>query len=262
MKPVYLKTLLIAAIISMACTTKVSEWVLLNSFADKYRLVYYHKGDQATEVVTQHKELERWSETTNIVFKSEVKQAVSDPYYALYYGNRLFGEYDDYSSVKSINTSPVRDKVVEELLAGKLCVMLYLKSGNSEKDNQGLQVIKKSLDSSPFSEIITLIEIDRGSTTEKHLVSLLLNVESDLKEIDEPMLFGVFGRFRALEPLLGRGITEDNIKLLIDFLTADCSCLIKDNLPGVSILCKADWKRPSPALVNVILDANPSLLHR
>lgn len=258
----FLKILLVAAILSMACTTKVSEWVLVNSYADKYTLVYYHKGETDQEAARHNKEIEAWQKTANIIFRSEVKADIKKPHYALYYGTRLFGEYEDFGSLKGIDTSPARDKVVEELMAGKLCVMVYLKSGNSEKDEKGLQVIKKSLSTSPFRDIITLMEIDRGSQPEKHLVSLLLNVESDLKDISEPMLFGVFGRFRALEPLLGRGITEENISLLIDFLTADCSCLIKDNLPGISILCRADWEKPGPALVNAILDANPYLMHK
>jgi hypothetical protein len=86
----------------------------------------------------------------------------------------------------------------------------------------------------------------------------LLNVEDDLKTIPEPMLFGIFGRFKALEPLLGKGITEENIRLMIDFLTADCSCLIKDNLPGTDILFTNNWDNPTTALVNKILDENPS----
>ena len=262
MKPVYLKVLIIAAIMSMACTTKVSEWVLLNSFADKYRLVYYHKGSTGDEAAEQNRKIENWSGTTNIVFRSAINETIDKPYYALYYGDRLIEKYDNYSSISDITSSPLREIVVEDLMAGKLCVMLYLKSGNDEKDDQGIQTTKKALAASPFRDIITFIELERSSIPEKHLVSMLLNVESDLKEIYEPMLFGVFGRFRALEPLLGRGITEENITLLIDFLTADCSCLIKDNLPGMSILCKAKWERPAPAMVNAILDANPYLLHK
>lgn len=262
MKSFYLKLILIAAILGMACTTKVSEWVLLNSFADKYRLVYYHNGNPGAEAMRQNKMLEEWTKSANIIFNTEVKTGVDNPYYELYYGNRLFEEYKDFKSINGLNSSPLREKVVEELMTGRLTVMLYLKCGNSEKDKKGLETITKSLDRSPFRNIVTLIEIERSSIGENHLVSLLLNVESDLKEINEPMLFGVFGRFRALEPLLGKGIIEENIHLMIDFLSADCSCLIKDNLPGISILCKADWENPEPALVNAILDANPYLLHK
>jgi hypothetical protein len=90
---------------------------------------------------------------------------------------------------------------------------------------------------------------------------MLLSVEDDLKSIAGPMLFGIFGRFKALEPLLGKGISEENISLMIDFLTADCSCLIKDNLPGTDILFTNNWDNPATAMVNKILDENPSLQH-
>jgi len=88
---------------------------------------------------------------------------------------------------------------------------------------------------------------------------MLLNVEDDLKYISEPMLFGVFGRFKALEPLLGKGITEENINLMIDYFTAECSCLIKDDLPGTDILFNGNWDNPAPALLNKIIDDNPAL---
>ena len=73
------------------------------------------------------------------------------------------------------------------------------------------------------------------------------------------MLFGSFGRFKALEPLLGRGITEENIHLMIDYFTAECSCLIKDDLPGTDILSPDQWENPQTALLNKIIDDNPSL---
>jgi len=146
-------------------------------------------------------------------------------------------------------------------MAGKLCVMLYLKTDIAEKDEPGLRLVKKTVTASPFGKIIPVIELSRNSMEEKHFASMLLNVESDLKDIREPMLFGIFARFKALEPLLAKGISEENINLMIDFLTADCSCLIKDNLPGTDILFTNNWENPAPALVNRILDENPSLLH-
>jgi len=45
----------------------------------------------------------------------------------------------------------------------------------------------------------------------------LLNVEDDLKTIPEPMLFGCVWKVQALEPLLGKGITEENIRLIDRF---------------------------------------------
>jgi len=137
-----------------------------------------------------------------------------------------------------------------------------LKSGIQEKDDKGLEVVKKSVADSPFGSVVTVVELDRKSTEEGQLVSMLLNVESDLKEIEEPMVFGIFGKFRALEPLLAKGISQENINLMLNFFTANCSCLIKDDLPGVSILFNGNWDNPQTALVNKIIDANPHLEHQ
>lgn len=261
MKPLYIKTLILAGLLSLACTTKVSEWVLLNSLPDSYLLVYYHKTPLSESIRNQNKEVAEKLKTANIRFRTLLKEDIREPHYTLIYDNRVFSEYADYKELNGIAFSPMRNKIASELMAGKLCAMLYLKSGNPEKDEKGLQVLRKTIATSPFGEIITVVELNRNSVEEKHLVSMLLNVESDLKDIREPMLFGVFGRFRVLEPLLAGGISEENINLMIDFLTADCSCLIKDDLPGINILFDGTWDNPLPAMVNRILDENPELVH-
>src|SRR5690554_599463 len=249
------KILLIAAIVlSLACTTKVSEWFLLNAAPDNYLLVYYHKDPIPESIEKNHVELEQENISANVIFKPILKASIDKPYYALYYKNRLFSTYHDFKSVEKLFVSPVRNKIAEELLAGKLCALVFLKSGNDAKDNEYLQVVNNTIAASPFSKIVKVIEIDRESGQEQDFISMLLNVEHDLKDINEPMLFGVFGRFRVLEPLLAKGISKENINLLLGFLTADCSCLIKDNLPGINILCRNQWLDPKQALVNNILD--------
>lgn len=262
MKPVYLKSIVIAGLISMACTTKVSEWVLLNSAPAEYTLIYFHKDPLSESEKQQNTMVIKDILPANIQFRSLIKKDIVSSYYALFYRNRLFSKYNDFREIRNLASSPLREKIAGELMSGKLCVMLYLKSDIREKDEAGLGVIRRSIASSPFGHIITVIELSRNDISEKHFVSMLLNVESDLKDIREPMLFGIFGRFKALEPLLAKGITEENVRLMISFLTADCSCLIKDNLPGTDILCAATWENPAPALVNKILDENPSLMHK
>ena len=261
MKPSYLRILIILGFLSLACTTKVSEWVLLNSEANMYTLVYFHKDAVPEIIQKQNDELGKTISTANIRFTSLAKDNIDKPYYALYYKNRLFSKYTDIKELRNLTTSPLREKVAAELMAGKLCIMLYLKTDDKTKDDKGLQSLQNALNSSPFKEVITVIELSKNNIEEAHLVSMLLNVESDLKTIPEPMLFGIFGRFKALEPLVAGGITEENIGQMIYFLTADCSCLIKDDLPGTDILFTNDWDSPEPALVNKIIDANPSLEH-
>lgn len=261
MKPIYIKIIIVAGMISLACTTKVSEWVLLNAIPNQYTLVYFHKTPVNEKTRTQNTILDKNISEANIQFKNVLKEDVEQPYYALYYENRLFSKYNDPEKLKNLISSPLRDKIAGELKAGKLCVLLYLKSDVKEKDDRGIETVKNALTNSPFGEIIPLIELSRNNPGENHFISMLLNVEDDLKGIKEPMLFGIFGRFKALEPLLALGITEENINLMIDFLTADCSCLIKDNLPGTDILYINKWDSPSTALVNSILDSNPFLMH-
>ena len=261
MKRINLKILIVGALISIACTTKVSEWVLLNSVPEKYLLVYFHKNELSEVENKQNREIESRFKSANLLLKTIRRDELEKPYYGLYFNNQLISEYADRRALDKIAISPLREKITSDLINGKLCVMLYLKSGNSDKDEEGLEIITKTIKNSTFGNIISIVELDRNSADESLFVTLLLNVENDLKEIHEPMLFGIFGRFRSLEPLMAKGISEENINLMIDFFTADCSCLIKDNLPGRSILYSGDWESPQPALVNTILDANPELMH-
>jgi len=262
MKPKFLKIILLGALLSLACTTKVSEWVLLNTLPTYYSLIYFHKDQLSENEIKQNSEISNNINGANILFKSIQKNDIIKPYYGLYYNNRFFSEYDGPGTLVGLTSSPLREKIAKELMAGKLCVMLYLETGIREKDEERMQIVKKTVEDSPFSKIITVIKIYRNDKDENHFVSMLLNVEDDLKYINEPMLFGIFGRFKALEPLVSKGITEENVNLMINFLTADCSCLIKDDLPGTDILYTSNWENPVIALVNKILDENPSLIHK
>ncbi len=251
--------ILLAGIMSLACTTRVSEWVLLNSLPNAYTLIYFHKTALSESSKKQNQALSEKIKPANIQFQAVNRPGIDGPYYGLYYQNRLFSKFETADEMAGLSSSPLREKIAAELMAGKLCVMLYLKTDNKEKDEKGLNTLRQAIASSPFSEIITVVELSRNSEDEHHFASMLLNVEDDLKDIQEPMLFGIFGRFKALEPLLGKGISEGNINLMIDYFTAECSCLIKDDLPGTDILFTNKWVNPKTALLNQIIDDNPEL---
>jgi len=251
--------ILLAGLISLACTTRVSEWVLINSLPTKYTLVYFHSGPLSETVKKHNQALVESIKTANIRFKAVKRPGINKSYFGLYNKGRSFSTYHTHDELKGLTTSPLRKHIAAELMAGKLCVMIYLKTDDREKDDKGLKALHKAIRSSPFGNIITVVELSRNSREEYHLASLLLNVEDDLKGIREPMLFGVFGRLKALEPLVGKGISVENIRLMIDYFTAECSCLIKDDLPGTDILFAGKWENPQPALLNAIIDANPML---
>lgn len=255
----YIRVIILAGILSLSCSTRVSEWVLVNILPEKYTLVYFHGGEITDGEVKQNESIKAAMEQANIQFRTSRKGGIPTPYYILYYRDRVFARYNSVPEIKQLCTSPLRRSIAAELLSGKLCVMLYLKTGDEEKDTKGWQALQKFMLTSPFREVITVVELNRDSGLETHFTNMLLHVEDDLKDIREPMLFGIFGRFKALEPLVAGGITEENIRLMVDYFTAECSCVIKDALPGTDILYAGSWDNPKPALVNAIIDANPSL---
>ncbi|HLN56676.1 MAG TPA: hypothetical protein VK207_11820 [Bacteroidales bacterium] len=262
MRTFFARVIVLAGILSLACTTKVSEWVLLNADPGRYTLVFFHKNAPAGNLNSRNELLAKSFNGANITFRDVVKDDAVQPYYALYYGSRLFSRYDDPEQLDGLVSSPAREKIAGEIMKGKLCVMVYLNSGIKEKDEKGMAELKKAIAASPYSAIVPVVSIDRNDPAEKHFISMLLNVEADLKGFREPMLFGVFGKFKALEPLVSNGITAENVNYMLEFLTADCSCLIKDDLPGTDILYSGKWDAPATAMVNAILDANPSLMHQ
>jgi hypothetical protein len=89
---------------------------------------------------------------------------------------------------------------------------------------------------------LAMIEVDRADETEKYLVRTLLAVEPDLAEIKHPMVFPVYGRARALEPYIGKGIHRDNLIECVEFVTGACSCTVKEQNPGMDLLVRFDWE--------------------
>jgi hypothetical protein len=92
---------------------------------------------------------------------------------------------------------------------------------------------------------------------------MLLRSEPDLAERSDPMVFPVFGRGRALLPLVGAGITARNIHDSAAFLVGACSCEVKELNPGFDLLLAANWEglltqdgAPLPAAVPS-RDVNP-----
>jgi hypothetical protein len=85
--------------------------------------------------------------------------------------------------------------------------------------------------------------VTHGQPEEPVLLASLLHLEPDLLELkDKPMVFAVFGRGRAIEPLVGAGINEQNIMDMSFYLCGPCSCQIKSMNPGKDLLVACDWE--------------------
>jgi len=164
------------------------------------------------------------------------------------------------STVSALFDSPVRQKLVERLSEGQTAVWIFLESGKADKDKAALEFLEKELETATqeltkeaesipddwgmpkFTYEFSILSLSRTDPNESMLSELLLNSEPDLDEYaDEPVIFPVFGRGRALYALVGEGITEDNIRETIGFLVGACGCEIKMMNPGVDLLLAANW---------------------
>jgi hypothetical protein len=165
-------------------------------------------------------------------------------------------------AVASLVDSPLRGELIRRLADGQTAVWLMLECGQAEKDDavaakledeleqlsQRLQLPELTsapedalLSTAPLQVTFSLLRVPRSVAAEQPLVEMLLGSEPDLMEFDEPMAFPVFGRGRALLPLIGAGITPDNIHESAAFLVGACSCEVKDLNPGFDLLLTANW---------------------
>lgn len=204
-------------------------------------------------------------------------------------------------AIAALADSPLRQELRQRLLAGQSAIWLLLECGDAEKDAAALRTLEESLLAAqekielpegvitqeqatnatdpkvresadilysdlPLAVTFSTLRLSRDNPAEQALLAMLLQVEPDLADFtDEPMAFAIFGRGRALEPLIGGGVTEENILEAASYLCGACSCEIKEQNPGMDLLLTADWSavdsapkietvvshgtQPSPAIV-------------
>ena len=164
-------------------------------------------------------------------------------------------------TVARLTDSPIRNALVRRLADGQTAVWLLLESGQSEQDDAAAMLLQeqlkkleqelklpeltdssedKLLSAAPLHVAFSILRVPRGDA-EQPLIQMLLHSESDLVERSDPMVFPVFGRGRALLPLIGAGVTAENIHDSAAFLVGACSCEVKEQNPGFDLLLAADW---------------------
>ena len=181
-------------------------------------------------------------------------------------------------NANQIAESPVRREVMSRILKGESAVWLMVESGNREVDDAAfskmkgfLKTAEKELElpegvigAARAREAVALgqfldetnvldseielklafsrLRMSRESAREGPFLDMLMHMESDLKDLkDKPMFFPIFGKGRALEPLIGEGIDEDNVLDYCAYITGACSCEVKKQNPGIDLLTRLDW---------------------
>jgi len=170
--------------------------------------------------------------------------------------------------------SPARRELMRRILRGDSAVWVIVDSGDSEKDQAAEAQLTESMteaggkleipdgvigqDSEPTGGYVdpenvlqsdvplkigfSVMRIQRTEPDEQVFLQMLLNIEDDLGEYaDQPIVFPVFGRGRFLEPLIGLGVTRDNVFEASMYLCGACSCEVKDQNPGMDLLMSMNW---------------------
>lgn len=164
-------------------------------------------------------------------------------------------------AIAHVADSPLRQEIVRRLVDGQTAVWLLLEGSQAEQNDaaaklldEKLKMLEKELKlpeltdasedkllaATPLQLMFSVLRVPRGDA-EHPLIQMLVNSESDLPERSDPMVFPVFGRGRALLPLVGAGITANNIHDSAAFLVGACSCEVKEQNPGFDLLLAADW---------------------
>jgi hypothetical protein len=165
-------------------------------------------------------------------------------------------------AIAALVDSPLRQELVRRLAAGETAVWLLLECGDAERDEAAAALLTAELEKLqeelelpeltaapedalladvPMDVSFSLLRVPRAEPAEEALVAMLVGSESDLAERNDPMVFSVFGRGRALLPLVGAGITAENVHDSAAFLVGACSCEVKELNPGFDLLLTADW---------------------
>ncbi len=187
---------------------------------------------------------------------------ISSPFGVHLYSGKLSEE-----EMPTLVNSPARQELASQLEQGKAGIFVFLPGSNKESNEKAEKIIQGVLDDVKSGKVnlyvspalafaqdeedgedvpptteVGFVKIDRNDKAEDWFVRCLLTLEPDLKETEEPILFTVYGRGRALFSCLGEGIHPDNLVQDIEFITGACSCTVKEQNPGVDLLIQYDWE--------------------
>lgn len=195
-------------------------------------------------------------------------------------GKEVWSGPPTLAAVRELLDSPRRREIARRLIGGDSAVWVLLETGDKARDGKAEAGLKADLDEgarqcqaareAAASDAATsasalqlpirfsVLRVARGGG-EAALAAMLFSVEPGLKDSKDPVAFAIMGRGRVLPALAGKDLTRDNVLRACGFLTGDCSCLIKDGIPGVDLLLSADWEKAFPQGKTAIDEPRPAL---
>jgi len=230
--------------------------------------------------VSEEQQLDRLGEFVNKLWQSDHGGKVPMHLMLSPRGAELFAGRLEPAAIQAMVGSPVRTRLGELFEEGHAAVLLMLPGSDAAANRQAEKVADQMVAQATSGEIpgvfwpgpagfpgtlpaegpddtladdaqgppsgtlkVAFLKVSRTDPAEKWLVRSLMAIEPDLHElVEQPMIFTIFGRARALEPCVGKGINEDNLGQDLAFLSGPCSCMVKEQNPGVDLLVRWDWE--------------------
>ena len=257
--------MLLTTATAMACQVPVFRYALERWEPGLYQV---RAPEEVTLDALANVEVEKAASGTQLelYFPPKLRQAAETP---------IWSAAMNVENVRVMVDSPVRQELKQRLLAGQSAVWLLLECGDAAKDDAAAKVVEECLQAAqeklklpdgvitqdeandpkkrrenadvlqsdlPLRIDFSTMRVSRDNAEESALIAMLMHLEPDLGDyVKEPMVFPIFGRGRAIEPLIGKGIHADNIFEASAYLCGACSCEIKEQNPGIDLLMTADW---------------------
>lgn len=158
-------------------------------------------------------------------------------------GGELLAARLDLRTAKAVVDSPRRRWLAEQLSEGKEGLLLLLLSGDQAENSAARDVVAQVVsEAAEEGRRLGSCELVRDDPKEVWVIRQLLALEEDLDDLDNAMVFGVFGRGHAMEPYLGGGIAAENIAGLVAFMHGPCTCDILTSGMGMDLLTQWNWE--------------------
>jgi hypothetical protein len=235
--------------------------------------------------VAQKAQLDQLPQRVREVWESHAKEPLPIHVVLTSWGAELSARRLDPAAVPGLADSPLRKSIAELLAKGHVAVFLLLSGPDRAENERAEKVAREVIAQAAAGKIglepevpeeppagapagltkgagpeakpaerpkglqVGLLKLDRAAAAETWLLRSLLTVERDLPEaVGQPLVFAFFGRGRVLPPCIGKGITAENLTDQVAFLKGACSCIVKDQNPGVDMLFRWDWEATADAL--------------
>lgn len=168
--------------------------------------------------------------------------------------------------VSRLLDSPARRRIARRLIEGDSAVFLLLEGGDRTRDDAAealieaeLRRLEKTLElpapadgqwGDPMYDekgppklrlAFSVVRVSRSDAAESAFVRILSGACKPGTPATEPVVFPIFGRGRALCVLAGKEIAKERLEDVCEFLVGPCSCVVKEQNPGLDLLMTVDW---------------------